>query len=167
MVKPSTDPAFISEAQAAALEEAANYNQKPSLPGYGHLIYEDGSYEPIGRQWEQRPMGSQINRSYFDPKARISASRGPNPVANARGPLVSRYNQYPFDPFKPPTIPNNYGTDTPHSWRSGKMVPGIEEDILRELANFMRDPEFVMEGVLKRLQSKNKEKQKQNQTTNI
>ena len=153
MVKPSTDPAFISEAEAVALEEAANYNQKPSLPGYGHLIYEDGSYEPIGRQWAQRPMGSLMNRSYFDPKARILPSTGPNPVANARGGSLRKYNQYPFDPSRPPTTRNVYGPGSDPSWQSGKMAPGVDQRILAELAQFMQDPEFIMEGMLRRMKA--------------
>ena len=95
--------------------------QGNTLPDYGHFVEEDASVSPLGRQWAPRPMGSQMNRSYFDPKARYFERDG---VANARGPLLRYFDQYPYDPVSPtdvPIRPNEWSVSAPQSWRTGKM----------------------------------------------
>lgn len=146
---------------------------RESIHDYGYALGDMGrTYDKI-KQDIPRTQGSLLNRM------------GPRYTP---GRLTDRAAFFP--PRSP--MPNEYATpETYHAFGGGKLkgrhenpifrnyaaqanaptssprIPSIEEDILKELANFMRDPEFVMEGVLKRLQSKNKEKQKQNQTTNI
>ena len=156
----STDPIFVSEAESVAQENMSNIFKSSHgpwsddhyrntmieqgarpWPSTGTRVYEDASWGPL-YQVGPRPLGSKINH--------------PDPIHN----MARRY-AYPVSQSAPNVYGNSGNREMFNRFSGGKMAPGIEEDILRELADFMHDPEFIMEGMLKRLQSRNKQKQKQ------
>tara|TARA_R100000458_G_C8184893_1_gene180632 strand:+ start:36 stop:629 length:594 start_codon:yes stop_codon:yes gene_type:complete len=106
-------------------------------PSTGTHIYEDASWRPQ-HNVAPRPLGSRINH--------------PDPIHN-----MARSYGYPTSKFAPNTYGDPGNREMFNRFSGGKMAPGVEEDILMELADFMHDPEFILEGMLKRLQSRNKQ----------
>lgn len=110
-------------------QDALNRGKVP-WPSTGTRVYEDASWEPLSQV--QRPLGSLLN----NPNVNRDSERYMYPMANRPNRYGNPGNREMFNQFS-----------------GGKMAPGVDQRILAELVQFMQDPEFIMEGMLKRMKA--------------